>query len=84
MENINTELEYIESLKKVIRDTVEGICNKGVSSYPNICRYGKRSTLDIENIIEKILKYMTNESMPMRLDSAINLVDCELQSGFGE
>ncbi len=84
MDNINSELEYVESLKKLIKETINGICEKNINSYPNICRYGSRSSLDKEDISERILKYMTSETLPLHLDSALNMVDCELDSGFSE
>ena len=38
-ENINTELEYVEALKKLIKETIEGICEKNINTFPNIFTY---------------------------------------------
>lgn len=84
MENLAEDLEYKESLKRIIKETIDGICEKGLKSYPNICRYGSRSLADKESIVNKILAYMTSEHLPMNLEAAINMVDCELQPGFSE
>ena len=83
-ENINEDLEYKDSLKQIIKETIAGICDKGIIAYPNICRYGSRSKLDQENIINKVLRYMTSDTLPMSLEAAINMVDCEFEPGFGE
>lgn len=83
-ENINSELEYVEALKKLIKETIEGICEKKISAYPNICRYGSRSELDKQNLCERVLQYMIADVLPLHLKSAINMVDCELEPGFGE
>jgi hypothetical protein len=83
-ENINTELEYVEALKKLIKETIEGICEKNINTFPNICRYGSRSEIDKNDLADRVLKYMTNSVLPLHLDSALNMVDCELESGFGE
>lgn len=84
MENISEDLEYKDSLKQIIKETVLGICDKGIKAYPNICRYGSRSKLDQENIINKVLRYMTSDTLPMSLEAAINMVDCEFEPGFGD
>ena len=76
MENINEDLEYKDSLKQIIKETILGICDKGLNSYPNICRYGSRSKSDQENIINQVLRYMPSDTLPMSVEAAINMVDC--------
>ena len=83
-QNINTELEYVEALKKLIKETIEGICEKNINTFPNICRYGSRSEFDKDDLADRVLKYMTSTTLPLNLDGALNMVDCELESGFGE
>lgn len=84
MEKLTEDLEYKESLKQIIKETIVGICEKGIKAYPNICRYGSRSTSDQENIVNKVLRYMTSDNLPMSMEAAINMVDCEFEPGFGE
>jgi hypothetical protein len=83
-DSLQESLNDQEVLKNIIKNTIIGICEKGIKGYPNICAYGTRSKLDVENIVEKVLAYMISETMPMALDSAINMVDCELGGGLGD
>lgn len=83
-DSLQESLHDEEVLRGIIKDTVIGICEKGIQGYPNIIAHGTRSKLDVEKIVEKILAYMTSEIMPMALDSAINMVDSELGGGFGD
>ena len=84
MEKLTEDLEYKESLKQIIKETIVGICEKGIKAYPHICRYGSRSASDQENIVNKVLRYMTSDNLPMSMEAAINMVDCEFEPGFGE
>jgi hypothetical protein len=79
-ESLNDE----EVLKDIIKKTIVGICDKNIIAYPNIIAYGNRSEIDKDKLIEKTLSYMTNEIMPMNLDTALNMVDSELIQGFSE
>lgn len=84
MDSVNNEIDYNESLKSVIKETIVGICDKNIKAYPNICRYGSRSKADQHDLVEKVFKYMTDATLPMELEQAVNMVDSELQPGFGE
>lgn len=84
MTDINNEIDYNESLRAVIKETIVGICEKNINAYPNICRYGSRSKSDQYALVEKVFGYMTDKTIPMELEQAINMVDSELQPGFGD
>lgn len=83
-DNISTELEYVEALKQLIKDTVNGICQKNISTYPNICRFASRSNKDVNDIVDMILQKMVSNTIRMELDVAISMTDAELELGFGE
>lgn len=82
MENLQDRIQEEEALKRVIKKGVEAICAKGGNIYPNICTYSTRSTLDQYNIVEKIFRYMTTESLPMDIESALTAVENELAGGY--
>lgn len=82
MDDLNEILKEEEALKRVIRKGVQAICDKGGKIYPNICLYVSRSTMDQYNIVEKIFRYMTTESLPMDIESALSTVENELESGY--
>jgi len=79
MDNLQQHIEDREALKRVIRKGISGICNQENTSYPNICRYGHRSTLDQEEMVEKVFKLMTDEILPMDLAEAFSSLDSELE-----
>lgn len=82
MDNLQERIQEEEALKRVIKKGVEAICTKGGSLYPNICLYATRSTLDQYNIVEKVFRYMTTESLPMDIESALTAVENELTGGY--
>lgn len=77
-ENIQNELQDDEALRISIKRGVIGICEKGGHLYPNICAYGSRSTLDQEQIVEKVFSLMTSETLPLDIESALTQVDNDL------
>ncbi len=81
---MSTEIDYNEALRGVIKETIAGICDKNIKAFPNICRYGSRSKSDQHDLVEKVFAYMTDKVIPMELEQAINMVDSELQPGFGD
>lgn len=77
-ENIQNDLQDDEALRRSIKRGVIGICEKGGHLYPNICAYGSRSTLDQEQIVEKVFSLMTSETLPLDIESALTQVDNDL------
>ena len=83
-DSLHDSLQDEDVMKGIIKKTVIGICEKKGNAYPNICAYGSRSTIDVDNITTSIFNYMTTERRPMTLETALNMVDCELGGGFGD
>jgi hypothetical protein len=83
-DSLDESLQDEEVLRGIIKKTIVGICDKKKNAYPNICAYGSRSTLDVDSMVEKTFNYMTTETLPMDLEGALNMVDCELGGGFGD
>jgi hypothetical protein len=74
-DSLKEHIENREAVKRLIRKSVTDVCSMGNNIFPSICRYGSRSVLDQENIIEKIFGLMTDETSPMSIDVAFSTVD---------
>ena len=73
--DLKEHIENREALKMLIRKGVADVCAKGGAVFPSICRYASRSTVDQENIVERIFELMTNENSSMSIDVAFSTVD---------
>ncbi len=76
--------EEDQLLKKIIKDTVDGICLKKIITFTNICAVASRSASDRDKIINDVFSLMTDSILPMELDTALASVDSGLEGGFGE
>jgi hypothetical protein len=74
-DSLKEHIEDREALKRLIRKGVSDVCSKEGSVFPSICKYGSRSSIDQEQIIERIFTLMTDAELPMEIDAAFSTVD---------
>ena len=82
-QEISQNLANAETLKSVIRDTIDLVCEKQNSRYPNICKLAHRSQDDREKIADNVFDLMTGDVVKLELDQAIGQVEGEIGS-WGE
>lgn len=77
-EGIEDSLENEAALRKVIRDTITDICEKGNQVYGNICKLASRSADDKSKMVERVFVIMTESESGASLESALSQVDSSI------
>lgn len=80
---LEEQLKQEETLKNIIREAIDSICEQEHDTYPNICRYCARSEDDKNNVVTDGFKMMTSDGIPNSLLGAISQMESKLD-GWGE
>lgn len=81
--SLDEQLKQEETLKNIIREAINSICEKEHDTYPNICKYCARSESDRNTVVNDVFKMMTADSLPTTLLGALSQVESKLD-GWGE
>lgn len=81
--SVEERLKQEETLKTIIRNSVDTICVTEHETYPNICAFCARSDSDKNTVVNDIFDLVTSESLPCSLLGAISQMESKLD-GWGE
>jgi len=77
---IAERLKQEATLKNLIKETIDSICEKQLVTYKNICALSARSESDKNIIINDVFAMMTNEIIPSSLLGALSQVESKLDN----